>query len=53
MFMAIEVHNGIVAADTKHGDGIHVIVLGGNWEVLETEIGMTVAVQKEHSSCSV
>jgi hypothetical protein len=49
MFMAIEVHNGIIAADAKHGDGIHMVVLGGNGEVLETEIGMTVTVQKEHS----
>jgi hypothetical protein len=50
MFLRIEIQNVIVPADTKHCDGIHVIVLGGNREVLETEIGMAVPVYKEHSS---
>ncbi len=48
MFLRIEIQNIIVPSDTKHGDGIHVIVLGGNRKVLETEIGMTVPVYKEH-----
>jgi len=48
MFLGIEIQNVVVPSDTKHGDGIHVIVLGGNRKVLETEIGMTVPVYKEH-----
>jgi len=49
MFLVIKVHNVVVAADTKHGDGIQMIVLGRNWEIFKTEIGMTVTVHKEHS----